>query len=254
MQRTRSKISFLKQTRQNTAIRLLVEGPFRWLFLSNLGHAVGMELRIMAQSWLILELGESQFWVGAANGLRVIPALLLSIVAGVLIDRVGGRIILLWDRVILFLLAIATAWLVVTDVVEVWHVVATSILAGAAIALGMPSTQTLMVELVRGDQLQSANSLNSFSFSAARALGPMAGGLLIAWYGLGAPWLALTVLYAFTLAYTFKLPQVQPEKTTEQSPLQNLADGLKYVCTHPVISRIMLLAFTVLCGSTIMPI
>lgn len=208
----------------------------------------------MAQSWLILELGGSQFWVGAANGLRVIPALFLSVVAGVLIDRVGGRKILLWDRTILLLLAAATAGLVLTDVAEVWHVVAISILAGAAIALGMPSTQTLMVELVPEDGLQAANSLNSFSFSAARALGPMAAGLLIAWFGLGAPWLALTVLYAFTLACTFRLPRVQPPKTVGRTPLQNLTDGLKYVRTHPVLSRIMLLAFTVLCASTVMPI
>ena len=173
----------------------LLRGPFRWLFYGNLANATGIELRLMAQSWLILELGGSQVWVGAANGLRVIPFVLASLLAGVLIDRIGGRTILLWSRLGLLLIAVLTAAIVLAEAVQVWHVVALSMAAGGAIALGMPSTNTLIVELVPRARLRTANSLNQITFSLARALGPLGGGVLITAAGLAAPWLALVLLY-----------------------------------------------------------
>ena len=150
--------------KQNSALQLL-RSPFKWLFYSNLANAIGVELRLMAQSWLILELGGSQVWVGAANGLRIIPSFLASLLAGLLIDRIGGRTILLWDRLGLLIIAAITAMIVLADVVQVWHVVALSIASGGVIALGMPSSNTLVTELVPREKLHTANSLNVFTFS-----------------------------------------------------------------------------------------
>ena len=232
----------------------MLGGPFKWLFWSNLANAVGYELRVMAQSWLILELGGSQVWVGAATGLRVVPFLLASLVAGVLIDRIGGRTILLWDRVGLLVLAGATAVIVLLDMAQVWHVVALSLAVGGVLALGMPSSQTLVVELVPQDRLQTANSLNTFTFSVARAVGPMGGGLLIAAFGLASPWVALIILYVLSTACTLRLPKVEAKPTSATSALGSLVEGFRYVKSHPVVSRVMLVAFAEVMGSTVMPI
>ncbi len=238
---------------RNLALQLL-RSPFKWLFYSNLANSIGVELRLMAQSWLILELGGSQMWLGAANGLRIIPFFLASLIAGLLIDRVGGRTILLWDRLGLLIIAALTAVVVLADVVQVWHVVALSVASGGVIALGVPSSNTLVTELVPRERLQTANSLNTFTFSIARALGPMDGGVLVAAMGLAAPWLALVALYTIAALCTLGLPKVQMAPIDETSGWTRLNEGLRYVRTHPIISRIMLLAFSLLVGSTIMPI
>ncbi len=230
----------------------LLRSRFKWLFYSNLTNAIGVELRIMAQAWLILELGGSQFWVGAATGLRVFPYILASLVAGVLIDRIGGRTILLWDRLGLMLLAVITALIVWSDVAQVIHVVVLSIVAGGVAALGQPSSSSLVVELVPRERLQAANSLNTFTFSIARALGPMGGGLLIAAFGLVSPWLALVLLYAVAALFTLKLPKV--EVSSSGSAWENLVEGYRHVRSHPVILRIMLLCFGIVMASTVMPI
>ena len=239
--------------RGNPVIELL-HSPFKWLFCGNLANGVGVELRLMAQAWLILELGGSQVWVGAANGLRVIPFVLASLIAGVLIDRVGGRTILLWDRLGLLLIAGVTSMIVVTDVAQVWHVVVLSVAAGGVIALGMPSSSTLVAELVPQERLQTANSLNAFTFSIARALGPMGGGMLIAAMGLAAPWIALIALYGLSALCTLGLPKVQATPASGTSAWSSLVEGFRYVRTHPIINRIMLLAFSVIMGSAVMPI
>lgn len=231
----------------------LLQSPFKWLLLSNLTNAIGVELRLMAQAWLILELGGSQLSVGAANGLRVIPFFFGSLIAGILIDRVGGRTILLWDRLGLLCIAILTAAIVYADVAEVAHIVGLSVAAGGVIALGMPAANTLVVELVPRGQLQAANSLNTFTFSIARALGPMSGGLLIAAVGLVAPWLALALLYALAVLFTLRLPHIKVAET-KSSAWSNLVEGVKHVRAHPIISRVMLLGFSILMASAVMPI
>lgn len=149
--------------RRGPIASLLTQGPYRWFLASNLLSAVGVELRVMAQSWLILELGGSQYDVGAATGLRVVPAVFLSLAAGVLIDRLGGRAILMWDRIVLLVLAVATAVLVLAGPIEVWHVVVLSVLSGSVMAIGAPSSHTLVAQIVSRGQLQSTPSTLSHS-------------------------------------------------------------------------------------------
>ena len=106
-----------------------------------------------------------------------------------------------------------TAALVVSDVISLWQIVALSIVSSAVLAIGMPATQTLVISLVPRSSFQAANSLNALIFSLGRALGPLAGGLLIPGFGLGAPFLALIGLYILSIAFTLRLPV--PEKGEE---------------------------------------
>jgi len=198
--------------------------------------------------------GGSQVDVGAATGLRVFPFILGSLAAGVLIDRFGGRTILLLDRLGLLLAAVATAALVLSGVAEVVHIVALSLAAGGILALGMPASFTLVPKLVARADLQTANSLTTFAGSIARALGPMAGGLLIAAAGLVAPWLGLALLYVLAMLFAFRLPKVQVARETSAPAWANLVDGFKYVRSHPIVSRLVLMSFSMLMGFTIMPV
>ena len=116
--------------RQNPSVQLLANAPLRAFYFGNLTNSTGVELRVMAQSWLILELGGSQLMVGAAIGLRFLPAIVIGLMAGVWIDRLGARIVLLWERGLLLVLAIVTALLVLTETVVIWHVVVLSVISG----------------------------------------------------------------------------------------------------------------------------
>ncbi|MFT5087555.1 MAG: DHA3 family macrolide efflux protein-like MFS transporter [Candidatus Latescibacterota bacterium] len=243
-----------KPSQSKPALRILTNGPYLWFFASNLLASVGSEMRLMAQSWLILELGGTQSWVGAATGLRVLPAIVLALLAGVLIDRIGSRKILVWDRVILAILAVTTTFLVVIGPIAVWHIVFLSTLAGAMIGLAGTASQTLVTQIVAADNLQAANSLHTFQFSIARALGPLIGAALIASFGLGAPWVALVVLYSASIACLVRLPDLHIDHEQRQGAWQNLVEGFSYVKSDPLISRVMLLAFSVVAGMTVFPV
>ncbi len=244
----------LGAVRNSPVVGLFSIGSFRALFFGNFSNAMGIELRLMAQAWLILELGGSQVWVGAANGLRVVPFIAISLMAGVWVDRLGGRFMLLMERGLLIGLAVVTALLVITDTVVLWHVVVLSVAASSALAVGMPSMQTMMREIVPGTSLQAAQSLNSLAFSFARAIGPVGGGFLIAGFGLGSPWLALIGLYALAIGFAYRLPRHEVEKKESKSLGREILAGLRYIRANPVITRIMILAFSAILAGSIMPI
>lgn len=240
--------------RQLPAVRLLSFRPFRALVAGNFSNFMGVELRIMAQSWLILELGASQIWVGAATGLRVIPAILLGLFAGVMVDRLGGRVVLIWERSLLLALAVVTALVVVSGTVTLWQIVVLSIVSSAVLAIGMPAMQTLVMTYVPKSSLQAGNSMNMLTNSMARAVGPLSGGFLIAGFGLGSPFLALIGLYALSLFFSFRLPKTEPSPARTTSAIREIADGLKYIKSNPVVLRLMILAFSVIFNATFVPI
>ena len=124
--------------------RLLTTRGFVALVTSNALGFGGEQMRIAAQSWWILDEGGSNTAVGLAAGLRVVPVVLISLYAGVMIDRFGGKRVLLVERWLLVALALATALVLLSDGVKLWHMIALSTIAGATIAIGLPASQTLI--------------------------------------------------------------------------------------------------------------
>jgi MFS family permease len=232
--------------RRNQSVQLLANANARNFYLGNLTNSTGMEMRVMAQSWLLLELGGSQLMLGAAMGLRFLPAIVIGLVAGVWIDKLGGRFVLLWERIMLLVLAVITALLVITDTVEIWHVIVLSVVSSTLMVIGGPAMNSMVTKLVPQSSLQAANSINQLTMSSSRALGPMAAGFLIAAYGMSSPWLALIGLYILSVGATWKMPRHDEVQSTGESTISAVKNGLIYVKSNPIISRIMILAFTVI--------
>jgi MFS family permease len=82
-------------------------------------------------------------------------------------------------------LALVLGLLTVTGVVELWMVWALGLGLGVARALDVPTRQSFVSELVTGDALPRAISINSTVAAAARMVGPAAAGTIIAGLGVG---------------------------------------------------------------------
>ena len=153
---------------------------------------------------------------------------------------------LLWERMSLLVLAVITALLVLTDTVVIWHIVLLSVVSSTLMVIGGPAMNSMVTRFVPRSSLQAANSINQLTFSSARALGPLGGGLLIAAFGLGSPWLALIGLYVLAVVATWKLPREAPVGTGGESAYVAIKNGLGYVKSSLIVSRVMVLAFTVI--------
>ncbi|MDA1280021.1 MAG: MFS transporter [Chloroflexi bacterium] len=234
--------------------RLFTSRSFVAFFIANTLGFGGEQMRLAAQSWWILDEGGSNAVMGLAAGLRVIPFIVVSLYAGVMIDRYGGKRILILERLILIVLALVTASILLLDQVQIWHIVVLSTLAGSTIALGNPATQTLVPEIVPKDLLQSANSVNQVSRALGQTLGPLVAGILIAVRSAALALFGLAAVYTGALLATFGISIRHEQLTTTDSATRQILDGLRYTRQTPILLWVILMGTSVIFSGMIFPI
>ena len=157
---------------------------FRLYWGGQLVSLIGTWMQIVAQSWLVLELSNSPFILGVLSALQFLPILLLSILGGVVADRLPKRQLLLGTQAVSMFLAFVLAVLTQTGVVRIIHVLILAVLTGVVNAFDMPTRQAFVAELVEPGDLQNAIALNSAAFNGARLVGPAVAGIAIGVIGL----------------------------------------------------------------------
>ena len=130
------------------ALALLKLRDFRFALLGSGVLVFSFQMRAIVQSWLALELTDSQAWVGAVNGLPAVVSIALSLLGGLAADRFPKRDILVVMRLGLVGLALVSGYLVAIDVITIWHLLALTLVQGGITAFTMPAAQSIVAELV----------------------------------------------------------------------------------------------------------
>lgn len=225
------------------AFRALRHSNFRLYIGGQLVSLAGTWMQSVAQGWLVYQLSGSPATLGIVGFASAIPVLLVGPWAGVVVDRVDIRRLLILTQVGAMLLAFALAVLTFTGLVEVWQVVVMAALLGVVNAFDGPARQSFVVEMVGKDDLPNAIALNSMAFNSARVIGPAFGGVLLA--TVGAAW-CFTINGLSFLAVIVSLlvmhVAVKAKPRDGQSPWDQLKSGLSYVRYHPELRALLVLA------------
>jgi MFS family permease len=222
----------------------LAHRNFRIVWFAALASTIGTWMQQYAQSWLVYEMTSSNLYLGIDSFLGQLPILLLMLIGGVIADRHDRRRLLTTSQYIQAAAAFALAALVATDTVTVWFIFMLSFISGCGQAFGGPAYQSLLPSLVPRRDLPSAIGLNSTQFNLSRALGPAAGGAVLATIGLA--WcFALNGLSFFIVVIALAalhLPKHVPV-TAKQSIRNDLQTGLRYVRDHRLMLTLTVLGF-----------
>jgi MFS family permease len=211
---------------------------YRLFWLGQLVSVTGTWMQSLAQSWLVYEiLNASPFQLGLVNVLQFLPVLLFGIPAGIVADRYPKRSILMVTQSIMMLLAALLAVLVITDVVQLWHVYVIASAFGCANAVDMPTRQAFVSEMVDRDALMNAIALNSALFNTGRIIGPAIAGLLLAIMGPGPLFAINSASYLAVLAGLLMMDTAPITNISTVGPVQRLREGIAYVRGEPLISR-----------------
>ncbi|MGH7813971.1 MAG: MFS transporter [Candidatus Binataceae bacterium] len=225
------------------AFRALHHRNYRLYFTGQLTSLAGTWMQSAAQAWLILKLTNSSFMLGVVSFAQFLPVLIVGLFAGVVVDRIDRRRMLMGTQTLLMLSAFTLAGLTWSGVVRPWHVIALAAFNGTISAFDMPGRQAFVVEMVGIEDLANAIALNSMMFNSARMLGPALAGIIIAWLGTGTCFFINGISF---LAVIFSLYlMVIPPRTIAgagETMLKQLRAGLAYVRRHRRISRHMMLA------------
>ena len=179
----------------------------------------GTWMQNIAQGWLVYQISGSTVMLGVVGFAAAIPAFLIAPWAGVVVDRVNKRNLLVATQAVQMLLAFVLAFLTFTGLVQVWHVVVLAVLLGAVNSFDGPARQAFVVDMVGRDDLPNAIALNSMTFNAARVVGPAFGGILLA--TVGSAWCFAINGFSF-LAVIFSL-LVDEDSAHAQVPRQAFA-------------------------------
>jgi MFS family permease len=158
---------------------------YRLYFSGQLVSVPGTWLQTVAQAWLVLQLSASGSALGVTVALQTVPVLVLGAWTGSVADRIDKRRLLLGTQAAQGLLALVLGVLTLTGVVELWMVWILALGLGVARSFDTPTRQAFVSELVTGEALARAIGINSTVVSAARMVGPAAGGAIIALLGVG---------------------------------------------------------------------
>jgi MFS family permease len=207
---------------------------YRLFATGQLVKLVGVWMMFIAQDWLVLKLsGDSATAVGVVVALQFTPVLLLTLVGGALADRYDKRKLLLMANATFAVLAIFMASLVMTGVVQLWHVFVLAALMGTANAIETPARQAFVSELVGNTLLPNALSLNGSVFNSARIVGPALAGVAIAVIGLGPTFLIATLAAVSPMV---SLARMRPAELHREAlgpraerARPRVRDGLRYV-------------------------
>ena len=135
----------------------------------------------VATSWLVYRLTKSSLLLGTVGFAGQIPTFLLAPLAGVIVDRIDRRKVLVWTQALAMVQSLALAWLTLSHRINIAEVLALSAMQGVINAFDMPGRQSFMIRMVENrDDLSNAIAINSSMVNVARLIGPSLAGLLIA--------------------------------------------------------------------------
>ncbi|HYR30515.1 MAG TPA: MFS transporter [Gemmatimonadales bacterium] len=175
----------MDQAARTSRLGALSHRNFR-LFLFGQGISlIGTWMQSVALGWLVLEITNSPFAVGLTQAFRSLGVLLFTLYAGVIVDRVDKRRLIVWTQALQMLEALALAALVWTGRVTTSQVLVLALLFGLVNAFDIPARQAFIAELVDRAHLMNAIALNSSMFNAARIVGPAVAGVVIGAAGVG---------------------------------------------------------------------
>lgn len=196
----------------------------------------GTWMQMIGQALLVLKLTNSGTALGLVIALQYLPILLFAPGGGIVADRFDKRRVLFVTQSSSAVQALMLASLVATNAVRLWMVFVLAALLGFTNAVDNPTRQAFIHELVGGEQLRNAVTLNSIEVNLTRVIGPAIAGVLIAVVGLAPCFFVNAASYA---AILLALGLMRKEELLTGEPVARakgqLREGFRYVRDTPVL-------------------
>ena len=224
----------------------LANPDYRTLWLGMLGLWMALQFQQVARGYLAYKLTGSALALGFVTLSLGLPRIFLSLVGGVIADRLPKRQVMLVTLGGLAFLSLLTAVLVSMGVIQIWMLIVIGVLQGTLFSFQLPARQSLIPELVSREQLANAMALNNSGMTTTRIVGPALAGLVISipFAGLPAAFYGVTVGYLWVLYATWKIRvNGAPASKVHGAFWTDLRAGLSYIRRSAALVAILSLGF-----------
>ncbi len=225
----------------------LASRDFAIFWLGHLLSLIGTSMQNTAQPLLAYRISGRPFDLGLIGFAVTLPTFFLAIPGGVLIEHVDKRKAIIFLQAIMMINTFVLAFLTLSDVIQIWHIVILSLILGIATAFEITARQSMLIELVGRESLPNAIALQSTAFNMSRVLGPalVAPALLFLTKN-GEGWIFLFNGISFA-AIILSLLFVQPKYMVPVEPrtrpmLEELREGAHYIVKNSAVGLLIVIA------------
>lgn len=224
------------------AWRALRHRNFKLFFFGQSISVIGTWMTRVATSWLVYRLTHSALLLGVVSFAGQFISFLLGPIAGVWVERLPRRKLLVWTQAAGAVQSLALAALTLAHVINLWEIIALSAFQGLINAFDMPGRQSFLVQMVEDrEDLSNAIAINSSMANGARLVGPAIAGLIIAAFGEGWCFLIDGISYLAVIASLLAMRiHRSAAKRHAAGMLDQMREGWNYVRTFLPVRTILL--------------
>jgi MFS family permease len=230
------------------AWRALRHRNFQLFFCGQSISVVGNWMTRLATTWLVYHLTHSALLLGVVSFAGQIVSFALGPFAGVWVERLNRRKLLVGTQAAAAFQSLALAALTLAHVITLWEIIVLTALQGVINAFDMPGRQSFLVQMVTDrtgvdrNDLSNAIAINSSMANGARLVGPAIAGLVVAAFGEGWCFLFDGVSY-FAVIASLLLMRIEARESLRHkaSMLEQMREGWDYVRAFRPIRTILLL-------------
>lgn len=215
---------------------------FRLLLLATLGSGIGTWLAVIALAVDIFDRTGSGVWVGALLMADFLPAVLVGLLLGPLVDRLSRRRLMIASDLVR-----AAVFIVLPFMGSPAAIVGLAAVAGFATGFFRPAALAALPNLVPDDALEDANSLYQTVENLTTALAPVAAGGLVAAFGTDVAYGANAVSFLVSAALIARIAAsaLQTGRPVSKGHWRDLREGFEVVL-HTRALLAVLVAWTII--------
>jgi MFS family permease len=211
---------------------------YRLFWFARFCAVIGTMAMVVVIAWQVYDVARSDygmapkqaaFLLGLLGLAQFIPLFVLTPVAGWAADRFERRTVARAANMIDMIVALMLAALTYTDALTLPLLFIMAALHGVARVFVGPAMSAIAPNIVPPAVLPQAIALNSIAWQSASVIGPAVGGLLYAQSASSPYWTSAALLVLASIAISFVPPVHPPANDGSRKPLQQMADGLRYV-------------------------
>jgi MFS family permease len=214
---------------------------YRRLWTAAMLGSLGQWMQSVALGWVALSLTDSPTFVGLVAFMAGVPFIVVSLPAGMLIDRFDRRTVLVVCQAFAAILAVAIAVDILAGWVQPWHLLVVAFLNGSTQAVLGPTQSALTPAVVDRKDLVNAIGLTSAGNNMTRIFGPSVAGAVIGFGSEGAAFLIQAAAVALACVIVLRTPFPRVERTGGLSP-RRAVEGLTIIWGRDDLRGLFLLA------------
>lgn len=215
----------------------LTARDFRLYWLALVAQVVGQQMFAFTLGWLTFEITGSQAQLGLIHLCGFVPQFTLTLLGGVLADRIDARRLIGAAQVNAAIAMILVGVVTLLGVAQLWHLALGAFLWGLGAAIDEPARASFFPRLLSRPLLRSAVPLVSMAFGSSRVIAPSIAGFLIAAAGAPTTFLVCAATVSTMIAVLFLVRPTHRAARSHGSLVSNFTESLRYIRANEAFAR-----------------